>query len=316
MIINNIQILRFFAASSVLLFHIAEYSKTYNYNPKLLSFFEGWGYNGVDIFFVITGFVIYISNKNDYPLSFIKKRFLRILPIYYFYTLTFIFIFILFPNLFRGTEINYQDIYQSFFLISTILDNKPIINLGWTIEIEIYFTLIFFISLYFKDFKNKAIAISIILLIFSFYSFLFIEFMFGLIIGYMYEKKLFFKYTKQFLIVGIFSLFLSKLITFDAIKLFHVRAIIYGIPSSLIIIGLAYYKNLNLKTLTYLGKASYSIYLVHLFTLPALLKLNNLLKINFIYDDIFLLIIYFISVFVGVISFHFVESKILNLRKN
>ena len=81
MIINNIQILRFFAVSNVLLFHVAEYSKTYNYNPKLLSFFEGWGYNGVDIFFVITGFVIYISNRNDYPLIFIKKRFLRILPV-------------------------------------------------------------------------------------------------------------------------------------------------------------------------------------------------------------------------------------------
>ena len=93
MILDNIQILRFFALSNVLLFHITEYSKSYNYKPQFFSFFEGWGQNGVDIFFVITGFVLYISNKNDLPSNFIKKRFLRIVPLYYFSTFKFEVIF-------------------------------------------------------------------------------------------------------------------------------------------------------------------------------------------------------------------------------
>ena len=89
----------------------------------------------------------------------------------------------------------------------------------------------------------------------------------------------------------------------------ELRVLIYGIPSSLIIIGLANYKNLNIKIFAYLGKVSFSIYLIQVFTIPAMLKLNNFFKINFIYDDIFILIIYFVSILFGIFFFSYFRKK-------
>ena len=315
MILDNIQILRFFALSNVLLFHITEYSKSYNYKPQFFSFFEGWGQNGVDIFFVITGFVIYISNKNDLPSNFIKKRFLRIVPLYYFSTFIFILIFIFFNDLFRNDKISYQDIFKTLLFVSVLFKENPIIDLGWTIEFEIYFSIIFFISLFLKNLKNRFLIIIIIISIISLYSLLIVEFMFGLIIGYLYEKNFFLKFSKYFLVLGLILLISSKLVNIHLYNLNELRVLIYGIPSSLIIIGLANYKNLNIKIFAYLGKVSFSIYLIQVFTIPAMLKLNNFFKINFIYDDIFILIIYFVSILFGIFSFHILEKKILNVKK-
>jgi peptidoglycan/LPS O-acetylase OafA/YrhL len=67
--INNLQILRAFAAINVVLFHIIGTSVSYGQGVVQFSFLEGWGANGVDIFFVISGFVmVYTQLKN--PKSF------------------------------------------------------------------------------------------------------------------------------------------------------------------------------------------------------------------------------------------------------
>ena len=52
--IENLQSLRAFAAINVVLFHILGSSISYGFSLQLLSTFEGWGANGVDIFFVIS----------------------------------------------------------------------------------------------------------------------------------------------------------------------------------------------------------------------------------------------------------------------
>ena len=69
--IFNLQILRGFAALNVALAHTIFVAGQYNQNTNFLSYLDGWGINGVDIFFVISGFVmlhtqLYLSP----PLSF------------------------------------------------------------------------------------------------------------------------------------------------------------------------------------------------------------------------------------------------------
>ena len=58
-VILNLQYLRAFAAINVVLFHIIGTATSYGYKPDFFSSLEGWGQNGVDIFFVISGFVMY-----------------------------------------------------------------------------------------------------------------------------------------------------------------------------------------------------------------------------------------------------------------
>ena len=56
--IENIQILRGFAAINVVLFHIILTASTYNQNTNLLLLIENFGSSGVDIFFVISGYFL------------------------------------------------------------------------------------------------------------------------------------------------------------------------------------------------------------------------------------------------------------------
>ena len=63
-IINSIQFLRGFAALAVVIHHTGGYVKRY-YEPTLL-FKDGLsiGFAGVDLFFVISGFIIHFTSKN------------------------------------------------------------------------------------------------------------------------------------------------------------------------------------------------------------------------------------------------------------
>ncbi|MCW7699566.1 acyltransferase [Serratia marcescens] len=84
--LDSVQILRGFAALSVMLFHF-RWNINLSY-PNLGDQLFGWGAVGVDIFFIISGFVITLSAKKLTPgLSaagvFLKHRARRILPAYF-----------------------------------------------------------------------------------------------------------------------------------------------------------------------------------------------------------------------------------------
>ena len=86
--LTNIQFLRAFAALNVVLFHILSTAHTYGYKPISLEFLAGWGACGVDLFFVISGFImVYIQSvKERSPTEFIVERILRVCPTYWLLT--------------------------------------------------------------------------------------------------------------------------------------------------------------------------------------------------------------------------------------
>ena len=63
--IVNIQYLRAFAAINVVFLHVLIGAESYNRPAGILSFFGNWGANGVDIFFVISGFVMIYTQINN-----------------------------------------------------------------------------------------------------------------------------------------------------------------------------------------------------------------------------------------------------------
>ena len=81
----SIEYLRAFAALSVVIFHIEEYLNSSNLIEIKHNFFS-WGAIGVQIFFVLSGFIIPFSiyRKERKPSSFIYSRFIRIYPTYLF----------------------------------------------------------------------------------------------------------------------------------------------------------------------------------------------------------------------------------------
>ncbi len=317
--INNLQLLRAFAAINVVYLHVLIGGESYGKSTIVFPFLGGWGANGVDIFFVISGFVmIYTQSINPKTtLNFYRSRILRIVPIYWLITSFIIIIYIFFPGLFKSFTIDFKSSISSFLFISQLTNNSnPIINLGWTLEWEMLFYLIFGMALYFKTIK-KIISFIFFMMIFIFLiskKLYFLEFFLGVITGYIYIN---FRKVNQnigisILIIGIFTLLMSinqssELINYD-------RFIIWGLPATLIVFGAIYSKQIKNKFLLYLGDASYSIYLLQILTIPGFYKLIT--HLNFDINNTLLSIICLIlSVSSGCIFHSYVEKKI-KLVKN
>lgn len=80
--VGNIQTLRFLAAMWVFFHHMQTTGFGFK-NSELLSLFIGMGFVGVDLFFVISGFIMSITTRNTEPgfsaaSQFLLRRFSRI----------------------------------------------------------------------------------------------------------------------------------------------------------------------------------------------------------------------------------------------
>ena len=89
----------------------------------------------------------------------------------------------------------------------------------------------------------------------------------------------------------------------------------YGIPSALMLFGVLNLKEYKFNTLKFLGDASYSIYLIQIFTISCFLKIVKYFSVNGFEFLLFLLNILF-TVLVGSIFYLIFEKKILQLKKS
>lgn len=147
--IHQIYLFRFIAALSVLLQHY--FFIYYNgYNSNKLEFGQNaqvfkYGYLGVHLFFIISGFVITLSIGHKSIVKFMISRISRLYPIYWIsVTLTFVII-ILF-----GAP-NWSADLRQFFLNLSMFQNylgvKNIDGVYWTLFVEMKFY-IFIIGAY------------------------------------------------------------------------------------------------------------------------------------------------------------------------
>ena len=89
---NSIQLLRFFAALYVVLFHI---SSPWNHTAYYFTNLFNRGYRAIDLFFVISGFVVLQSGDTSNTGlrasgQFLKRRFIRLYPVYWILLLLFL----------------------------------------------------------------------------------------------------------------------------------------------------------------------------------------------------------------------------------
>ena len=325
--IKNLQCLRAFAAINVVYFHTLLASESYGISVSLLSIIGTWGQNGVDIFFVLSGFVM-IHTQIQKPKKiheFYFSRLNRIVPIYWLITLFIVLIYFLFPDIFRNLTLDIKKIISSLFFTSKIVTGGfPIIVVGWTLEWEMLFYFIFGLSLFLKDIRKIIVLIFLfMLLIFTFSkTFLIFEFFLGVLIGYTYNKVKFNETNGLIiLIIGIILLLLSINSGFDPQKYLLVagfkldRFFIWGIPSAFIVLGAVYYRQISNSFLIYLGDASYSIYLVQVLTIPFFYKFITYFNIE-MNSNLLTILCLFLSVSFGCFFYSLIEKnfKIKNKR--
>jgi exopolysaccharide production protein ExoZ len=144
--INSIQYLRGVAALLVVYCHTIDnqlqLGTSWQQNFRYL---QNFGAIGVDVFFVISGFIIsYISLEKGTGIKegllFLKKRFLRINPSYYIATIIGIYIY---KYLGPGVTIPKETLLNSVTIIPLFGKDLPWLGVAWTLIFEWFFYLIF-----------------------------------------------------------------------------------------------------------------------------------------------------------------------------
>lgn len=315
MILNNIQILRGFAAINVIYYHIILTASSYNQPVNFFLFLKGWGENGVDIFFVISGFVIFYTQslKKKNAFEFIKARIIRIVPIYWFMTLCIILLFYFFPDIFRELKLNLIHIFLSLFFFSVLVTEiYPVLSVGWTIEYEIIFYFVFFFAIFLNSKKLPFIFSTITLCIAIFIGLInsiVFEFILGMLSAKLYLSGKFKKFAIFFFLLALCFFVLTIFFKLQLNRIF-----IYGIPAFFLVFSIVNFKQSNNKLLIYLGNASYSIYLSQVFSVPGFYKISS--KLLYFFNGDFLSIISLIlSVIFGCFLYNHLERPLTKYLK-
>lgn len=143
---KNVQALRAIAALLVLAFHIYAVEAKYfgrHAVPEVLGLF---GTCGVDLFFLISGFVMTTVTRGQFgsraaAVTFFKRRLLRIYPIYWFYSLVVLAVLIVMPQWVNASAGHHADVLRSFLLLPS--DSLPLLLQGWTLRYEMFLYVVF-----------------------------------------------------------------------------------------------------------------------------------------------------------------------------
>lgn len=150
--ILNIQALRGIAVLLVIALHLTSNEEKFGHGCTVLPGFLAIGSSGVDVFFVISGFVMVTISRGSFQKKgairkFIYHRLTRIYPLYWFYSLLMLAVFWVQRETGHNTRV--VDITASFLLLPQ--HQLPLLVVGWTLVHEIYFYLIFSLLLAFHQ---------------------------------------------------------------------------------------------------------------------------------------------------------------------
>lgn len=137
----QIQIARAIAALAVVYFHSHIALKKLDADSlSPLPFLSEWGYLGVNLFFVISGYIIamVVDRPGFTPTSFAVKRFVRIYPLYWVFLFSTLALELVYGHRFFSREAS--DAAGLFKNIAILpLQEMPIWAVGWSLEHEVLF---------------------------------------------------------------------------------------------------------------------------------------------------------------------------------
>lgn len=291
--IASVQVLRFVAATVVVVHHLL---KEINESDRLgLSRLIDpthieWRV-GVDIFFVTSGFVmVHITREHfrarGYPLEFLKRRVARVAPTYWFYTTLYIAISSLMPGNVNTYESDPWLIVCSYlFLPCRRSDGSiyPVLILGWTLNYEMYFYVMYALALRFRRRAGLAILCVVMASFIALNALLrlrslefvanpiLLEFLAGIGLGWAYERGVRLHMHARFALAAVALGMLSWVGALGWVS-DGWRPVWAGIPSALVFAAFVLGDDFDttrpsVRWLVDAGDASYSLYLTHMITI-------------------------------------------------
>jgi peptidoglycan/LPS O-acetylase OafA/YrhL len=314
--------LRGIAALLVVIYHYS--TRYYEIYPQLnsLGFTIEFGKLGVNMFFVISGYVIFMTLlKIEKPIDFVITRSIRLYPIFWI-AVIFTFIITAIFHL-ENRSVSFLDMIINLTMIPSLLNTPYVDGVYWTLLYELKFYFLIFL-IYLFGFINKIeylsfIPITIIIvsnliniedmLIFKILNFIFFfeylpYFLSGIMIYKIHEKN----YSKLTIIV----LILSIIINLTTIE-FKFIWFIFFIYFLFILVSINKINWISNKILIYFGAISYSLYLIH--QNLGYIVLNYLYSKNFLplFSFLFALII---SIIISSVFTYYIEKPTIKILKN
>lgn len=340
---ENIQALRGIAVMLVVFFHLVVIEAKYGHGTLLLPAFFNVGAAGVDIFFVISGFIMATIIRNQFQdfnniANFAFHRVTRIYPLYWFFSFLVLIVFLVHPEWVNQSEKHQINILRSFLLLPQA--ELPLLAVGWTLIYEIYFYCVIALMLFLPErWFLKCIFLWLLSISLIHYFFdptspilavatnpLVSEFAMGCLIARALHS---FKRFYNFIILGLGFVLLFGL--FDVYQHLNfvaanemandwTRVLIFGVPSMFIVYGAVAMELKQLKfpaILVKLGDASYSIYLSHVLVLSALGRIWQKFPFDNLIWHMFALVALVVAVIsFGLISHQYLEKPMISYFRN
>ena len=295
--LGSVQYLRAIAALAVVAFHVWKNLLGARPDFNILRF----GEFGVDLFFVISGFIITTSTTNEAsPTYFIAKRAVRIIPLYWLVTVAYLVIGLVAPNLLRSTVIKPAHVISSFLFVPSYhpvfpTEIWPLVIPGWSLNYEWFFYLVFAIAIALNPRHRAVLSIGFLTvlvglglnvsthdpIVLTYTDTLLIEFIFGVAVGEIFIEKNIRAIQLAiaiFLFVGAVGVALKQA---DAIVW---QCFLYGSMSAALLSTLLWFEKRGRRFANRvalgLGDASYSIYLTHVTVIAVLRTFVNRMGIQ------------------------------------
>lgn len=289
----NLHLLRVIAALAVVYFH----------TTSVAGLGLAWdvGSRGVDVFFVISGFIIaYIGSSK--PEQFFRRRLIRVAPFYWAATLCVFAMVAIAPHMFRTASASVPHLLASLFFIphASPVDGEmmPTLLLGWSLNFEMFFYVVFALALRVSPrwspvisvlgivtFVGVVHALAITSPIPAFYARpIVLEFCYGIGVFYLFDWC---SARRDILarlpaLKGVLAvLFFGSLVAIAVLEHYYresvPRYLIAGIPAvgivlSALLLERIYGITTKNRVVYLLGEASYIIYLVHPYIIFGVLR--------------------------------------------
>lgn len=328
----SLQYLRAVAAILVVIRHA--YQMIYQHGTGVIGRSFEIGAAGVDIFFVISGFIMcYITQQRVGAGDFFRNRWVRVAPSYWLITLVAASLILALPSAFNSSRVTASMLVTSLTFIAwphpTMDGAMPVYLIGWTLNYEFAFYATMSLCIALNWHRRVWLATSILFAmvvlgaalspsgqIAAFYTnSILLEFVFGMAIWKLWRSfapptwlsllcivlgVAGFVIAAQFIPVGRTSWF---------------RFLAWGIPAALTVYGTLGLEKLipRVKSLRFVGDASYAIYLIHFLWLGGLRLVWK--TVPGLHDAIILLASVGGSIAAGGIFYLYVEKPLVSAAR-
>jgi peptidoglycan/LPS O-acetylase OafA/YrhL len=327
---RSIQALRALAALGVVAFHTNGIVLSHGWPAHVFPHVSRYGEIGVDVFFVISGFVMALVTHGvpsglASARSFMFARIARVVPLYWLLTAFFIALVAVMPgasDAFDHAHVTAWHALTSFLFLPSMSWTgiaAPVLGVGWTLNYEMWFYVVFAVAMCAT--RHRLLAVGALLVLtsalhllpgegvaFAFYTNpLVLEFVFGCCVGTLYASG------RTVPVAAAAVLLLATAAAGGAFAPTLTdanRFLVFGLPAlAVVVAGLAFENKLRWNAwLERIGDSSYSLYLTHLFSMPVVVRVLQAVDTQHrVPGDLMCGAVVVVSVVIGLASYRWIE---------